>query len=176
MSMFAAASSRVAVAPSALVASSRRPPRTRAPNRARRSSLRAGLGTRPKPPPRGAGRLRPVRGRPVPAHPRRARVAARAGRSQGARAWQDRRRQVLAGERIASVDLRRRRARGGHDAGVRAAGALRWDGERPRLPLFDTPGFFDVEGRTPAGVLRELSGKVSEFHAVVYAPSPPTRG
>ena len=26
--------------------------------------------------------------------------------------------------------------------------------------LFDTPGFFDVEGRTPAGVLRELGGKV----------------
>jgi len=35
--------------------------------------------------------------------------------------------------------------------------------------LFDTPGFFDVEGRTPAGVLRELGGKVDDYHAVVYA-------
>ena len=37
------------------------------------------------------------------------------------------------------------------------------------IALFDTPGFFDVEGRTPAGVLRELSGKVDDYHAVVYA-------
>ncbi len=35
--------------------------------------------------------------------------------------------------------------------------------------LFDTPGFFDVEGRTPAGVLRELGGKVDDYHAIVYA-------
>lgn len=40
-----------------------------------------------------------------------------------------------------------------------------------RVPaaVFDTPGFYDVEGRTPAGVLRELSANVDDYHAVVYA-------
>ena len=35
--------------------------------------------------------------------------------------------------------------------------------------MWDAPGFFDVEGRTPAGVLRELSANVADYHAVVYA-------
>ena len=33
---------------------------------------------------------------------------------------------------------------------------------------WDTPGFFDVQGRTPAGVLRELSGKVDAFDVILY--------
>lgn len=37
------------------------------------------------------------------------------------------------------------------------------------ISITDTPGFFDVEGRTPAGVLRELSGKVHDYHAVIYS-------
>lgn len=37
------------------------------------------------------------------------------------------------------------------------------------VAVFDAPGFFDVEGRTPAGVLRELSANVDDYHAVVYA-------
>ena len=38
-----------------------------------------------------------------------------------------------------------------------------------RVMVCDAPGFFDVEGRTPAGVLRELSANVADYHAVVYA-------
>ena len=37
------------------------------------------------------------------------------------------------------------------------------------VSVWDAPGFFDVEGRTPAGVLRELSANVADYHAVVYA-------
>ena len=37
------------------------------------------------------------------------------------------------------------------------------------VSVWDAPGFFDVEGRTPAGVLRELDANVADYHAVVYA-------
>ena len=47
-------------------------------------------------------------------------------------------------------------------------GELRWDGESHDFD-FVRHARASTEGRTPAGVLRELSGKVSEFHAVVYA-------
>lgn len=53
-----------------------------------------------------------------------------------------------------------------------AAGGDDADASSPtRVPaaVFDTPGFYDVEGRTPAGVLRELSANVDDYHAVVYA-------
>ena len=37
------------------------------------------------------------------------------------------------------------------------------------VAVWDTPGFFDVEGRTPAGVLREMAANIDDFHVVLYA-------
>ena len=51
----------------------------------------------------------------------------------------------------------------------RVENTIEHDDESHDVCLFDTPGFFDVEGRTPAGVLRELGGKVDDYHAIVYA-------
>ena len=51
----------------------------------------------------------------------------------------------------------------------RVENSIEHDDESHDVCLFDTPGFFDVEGRTPAGVLRELGGKVDDYHAIVYA-------
>eukprot|EP00854_Cymbomonas_tetramitiformis_P003474 gene3474-4364_t len=36
------------------------------------------------------------------------------------------------------------------------------------IELVDTPGFYDVEGRTPEGVLKEMAGVLEEYHSVVY--------
>ena len=170
MSTFAAAGSRLAVASSALVASSRRPSsRTRAPNRARRSSIRAGLeDTAPCAEPSASG---PFAVDLSPLTP-------------DERAWlraRDELKVLVLGKTgvcksslvnaIANADS----AIGDLEVGTTQVVELRStlrsteDGKTHDFALFDTPGFFDVEGRTPAGVLRELSGKVSEFHAVVYA-------
>lgn len=42
------------------------------------------------------------------------------------------------------------------------------DGDEEEWTVVDSPGFFDVERRTPAGVLRELAGKVRAYHAVCW--------
>lgn len=173
MSMFAAASGRVAVASSALVASSRRPPsRPWAPSRARRSSILAGLEDTAE----SAPRAEPSASGPF--------AVDLSPLTPDERAWlraRDELKVLVLGKTgvgksslvnaIAHADS----AIGALEVGTTQVYELRSallsteDGESHDFALFDTPGFFDVEGRTPAGVLRELSGKVSEFHAVVYA-------